>query len=232
MEANIEQASATQAASEVRVNHFLATVYLGMAAGMVVTAAAASYVSTNPDLMRRILLDSWFAWGLFLLEIIVVIWLSAAVTRISTGAAMLAFLLYSALTGVSISAIFIYYSQSLISYTFWLAAGMFLLGSIAGFFVKGDMSGVGRFLMLVLLGWLFGWILVWLFPSPGLDRAVNFTGILLFAALTVWDTQRLKQLPAQMEGRQGAGSLAVVGALTLYLDFINLFLLLLRASRR
>jgi len=228
----MEQAGTLPAATQVRFNRFLATVYLIMAIGMVVTAAAATTVYGNPALMKRILFDSWFVWGLFLLQIIIVAWLSAAVMRMSTGAAFLLFLLYSFLTGITLSSIFVYYSTSDITNTFWLAAGMFLLASIAGFFVKGDMSAVGRFLMLVLLGWLFGWILVWLFPSPGLDRAMNFTGIVLFSALTVWDTQRLKQISTQMEGRQGAGGLAVIGALALYLDFINLFLLLLRTTRR
>jgi hypothetical protein len=134
---------------------------------------------------------------------------------------------------LSLSTIFLYYSQSTIAYTFWVAAGMFLFGSIVGFFIKGDLSNVGGFLMLALLGWLFGWIFVLFFPfSPGLNQAMNFIGILLFAGLTVWDTNRLKQLSAELEGKQGMGGLVVIGALTLYLDFINLFLLLLRTSRR
>jgi len=92
---------------------------------------------------------------------------------------------------------------------------------------------IGYGLLLALMGWMFAWIFVWIFPaSPGLNQAMNFTGILLFAALTVWDTQRLKMLAAQMEGQRGMGGMIVVGALALYLDFINLFLLLLRTSRR
>jgi FtsH-binding integral membrane protein len=87
--------------------------------------------------------------------------------------------------------------------------------------------------MLALLGWLFGWIFVLFFPfSPGLNQMMNFSGILLFAGLTVWDTNRLKQMAAKMESKQGMGGLVVMGALALYLDFINLFLLLLRTSRR
>jgi uncharacterized protein len=227
------QASAVQAKSEVRFNRFLALVYLVMAIGMAVTAVVATSVSNNPDLMKRILFDPWFTFGLFLIQIIVVVWLSASVMRMSPVAAFLLFLLYSALTGLAISAIFIYYSQSVISYTFWMAAGMFLFSSIVGFFIKGDMSAVGRFLMLALLGWLFGWIFVLIFPfSAGLNQVMNFSGILLFAGLTVWDTNRLKQLSTQLEGKQGMGGLVVIGALALYLDFINLFLLLLRTSRR
>lgn len=227
------QARAIPAASEVRFNRFLAFVYLVMAAGMAITAWVATSVSTNPALIKRILFDPWFTFGLFLIQIIIVIWLSAAVMRMSSGLALLLFLFYSALTGLAISSIFIYYSQSTIAYTFWVTAGMFLFGSIIGFFIKGDLSGVGRFLMLALLGWLFGWIFVLIFPfSAGFNQLMNFSGILLFAGLTVWDTNRLKQLSTQLEGQQGMGGLAIIGALALYLDFINLFLLLLRTSRR
>jgi hypothetical protein len=227
------QARAVPAATEVRFNRFLALVYLVMAVGMAVTAWVASSVSNNEELIKRILFDPWFAFGLFMIQIIVVVWLSAAVMRMSPAVAFLLFLFYSALTGLALSTIFIYYSQSVISYTFWVAAGMFLFSSIVGFFIKGDMSAVGRFLLLALMGWLFGWIFVLFFPfSQGLNQLMNFTGILLFAGLTVWDTNRLKQISKELEGKQGMGGLVVIGALALYLDFINLFLLLLRTSRR
>jgi FtsH-binding integral membrane protein len=227
------QARAVPAASEVRFNRFLASVYLVMAVGMAVTALVATSVSNNPALMKRILFDPWFTFGLFMIQLIVVVWLSAAVMRMSPAVAFLLFLFYSALTGLALSSIFIYYSQTTIAYTFWVTAGMFLFGSVVGFFIKGDMGGIGRFLMLALLGWLFGLIFTMFFPmSQGLNHMMNFVGILLFAGLTVWDTNRLKQLSAQLEGKQGMGGLVVIGALALYLDFINLFLLLLRTTRR
>ncbi len=227
------QVKPIQASSAVRFNRFLAAVYLVMALGMAITALVSSAVSTNPEIMKRILYYPWFTFGLFLLQIVVVVFLSAAVQRMSTGAALLMFLLYSALTGLALSSIFIYYSQTTISYTFWVTAGMFLFGSIIGFFIKGDLSGIGRFLILCMVGWLFGWIFVLFFPfSPGLNGVMNFTGIILFAGLTVWDTNRLKQLSSELEGKQGMGGMVVIGALALYLDFINLFLLLLRTSRR
>lgn len=222
-----------QAASQVRVNRFLALVYLVMAVGLAITALVSTWVSTNEALLQRILFDPWFAWGLFILQLILVAVLSAAVLRMSAGAALLLFLLYSALTGVSISAIFIFYSQSTIAYTFWVTAGMFLFASVAGLLIRRDLSGVGMFLLLALMGWIFAWFFSLLFPlAPGFNQMLTIGGILLFAALTVWDTQRLKQLSAQLEGRQGMGGLVVIGALALYLDFINLFLLLLRTSRR
>jgi FtsH-binding integral membrane protein len=227
------QARTLTATSTVRFNRFLALVYLVMAAGMAVTALVASSVSSNPDFMKRLLVSPWLAFGLFMLQIVLVVWLSAAVMRMSPGVAFLVFLLYSAVTGLVLSSIFIYYSQTTIAYTFWVTAGMFLFSSVIGFFIKGDLSNLGRFLMLALLGWLFGWIFVIFFPlSPGLNQVMNFSGILLFAGLTVWDTNRLKQLSSELEGKQGMGALVVIGALALYLDFINLFLLLLRTSRR
>lgn len=227
------QVSKLTAASEVRFNRFLASVYLVMAAGMAITALVATSVSNNEALVKRILFDPWFTFGIFMLQIIVVVWLSARVVSMPPAAAFLLFLVYSALTGLSLSSIFIFYSKSTLAYTFWVTAGMFLFGSVAGFLIKGNLSMVGRFLMLLLMGWMFGWIFVWIFPfSPGLNQAMNFTGILLFAGLTVWDTNRLKQFSSELEGKQGLGGLAVIGALVLYLDFINLFLLMLRSSRR
>ena len=227
------QVKALQSTSEVRFNRFLALVYLVMAVGMIITAWVATSVSTNPALIKRILFDPWFAFGLFMIQIILVVWLSAAVLRMSPGMALILFLVYSALTGLSLSSIFIYYSQSVIAYTFWVTAGMFLISGIVGLFIKGDLSGVGRFLMLALFGYMVGMIFVWIFPGlNGLNQAMNFTGILLFAGLTVWDTNRLKQMSTELEGKQGMGGLVVIGALALYLDFINMFLLMSGSSRR
>jgi FtsH-binding integral membrane protein len=222
-----------QATSEIRINRFLALIYMIMALGMLVTALVATQISTNEELITRIVFDPWFAFGLLLIQIVIVVLLSAAVMRLSPAIAFLIFLIYSALTGLSISGIFIFYTQNVIAHTFWIAAGMFFLTSIIGLVIKRDLSGIGLFLLMILMGWIFSGIFLWIFPfSQGLNQAYNFSGILIFAALTVWDTQRLKELGKQLEGRQGMGGLAVLGALSLYLDFINLFLLLLRTSRR
>jgi FtsH-binding integral membrane protein len=227
------QSRAIPAASAATFNRFLALVYLVMAGGLGVTALVSTSVSTNPELVKRILYNPWFAFGLFILQIIVVLAISASVMRLSPGVALLLFLFYSALTGVAISSIFIYYSRSTIAYTFWVAAGMFLFSSIVGLFIKRDLSGAGMFLLLALMGWTFGLFLTWIFPfAEGFNQLMNFSGILLFAALTVWDTQRLKQLATELQGRKSMGGMVVLGALALYLDFINLFLLLLRTSRR
>lgn len=227
------QAGAMQAGAQVRFNRFLALVYLVMALGLGITAAVSIQVSGNPQMIRRILFDPWFAWGLFFLQLIVVAVLSAAVLRMSPGAAFLLFLLYAALTGVTLSSVFIYYSQTTISYTFVVTAGMFLLSSIVGLVVRRDLSGGAQFLLMAFLGWMFAYILSWFFPASSLfSQTTTAVGILLFAGLTVWDTQRLKQISADLEGRRGMGGMVVLGALALYLDFINLFLLLLRRANR
>jgi uncharacterized protein len=226
-------AKALPVAKPVAFNRVLALVYLVMALGLAITAVVSSSVSTNPEFMKRILYNPWFAFGLFLIQVFVVVAISGAVMRLSPGVAFLLFLVYSALTGLAISAIFIYYSNSTIAYTFWVTAGMFLFASVIGLVIRRDLSGLGMFLLLALAGWMFGLFLTWFFPfARGLNQLMNFSGILLFAALTVWDTQRLKQLTSDMQGSKSMGGIVVIGALALYLDFINLFLLLLRRSSR
>jgi FtsH-binding integral membrane protein len=227
------QAQAIPIAKPAAFSRYMALIYLTMALGLAITAVVSQAVYANEDLMRRILFNPWFAFGLFMLQIFLVVVISAAVMRLSPGVAFLLFLLYAALTGVALSSIFIYYSQSTIFYTFWIAAGMFLFCSVVGLFIKRDLSGIGLFLLLALMGWTFGLFLTWFFPfAPALNQFINFSGILLFAALAVWDTQRLHLLTSQLEASRSRGGIVVVGALALYLDFINLFLLLLRTSRR
>jgi len=227
------QVGAMETGMTVRLNRFLALVYLVMAVGLGVTGWVSLQVSANPEMVRRILFNPWFAWGLFILQLIVVAFLSAAVMRMSPAAAFLLFLVYAGLMGVSLSAIFLYYSQTTISSTFVVAAGMFLFSSLVGLLIRRDLSGASQFLLMALLGWTFAYILSWFFPVTSLlSQTTTAFGILLFAGLTVWDTQRLKQLATQLEGRRGMGGMVVIGALALYLDFINLFLLLLRRANR
>ena len=225
-------AAAVPAVSQVRFGRFLALVYLIMSVGMLVTAFVAQSVSDNPEFIKRTLFNPWFCFGLFMLQIILVVWLAARAESMAAGLAFLLFLAYSALTGLALSSIFIYYSQQTIASAFWAAAGMFLLSGLVGFFIKKDLSGLGRFLILALLGYLFALMMSFFMPfAYGFNNAVTFVGIILFAALTAWDTQRLKLIASRLPEDAPIGGIAVNGALALYLDFINLFLLMLRASR-
>lgn len=226
------RAAAVTPTTEVRINRFLAQVYLIMSLGLVVTALVATWVSTNARLLLRIAADPWFAFGLFIVQIMVVVALSAAAMRLKPAVAALLFLFYSALTGLTISSIFLVYSQEKIAYIFWITAGTFFVTSLFGLLFKRDLSASGNVLFMLLLGWTIAWFFSWLFPFSSINWLLTFLGIALFVGLTAHDTQRLKQIGAQLGEHPAGGGLAVLGALTLYLDFINLFLLMLRASRR
>jgi uncharacterized protein len=224
--------AAATPATEVRVNRFLAQVYLIMSLGLVVTALVATWVSSNARLLFRVAADPWFAFGLFIIQIIVVIALSAAAMRLAPAVAALLFLLYSALTGLTISSIFLVYTQETIGYIFWITAGTFFVTSLFGLLFKRDLSASGNVLLMLLLGWMIAWLFSWLLPFSSINWLLTFLGIALFVGLTAHDTQRLKQIGTQLGEHPAGSGLAVLGALTLYLDFINLFLLMLRASRR
>jgi FtsH-binding integral membrane protein len=226
------QTATATTVSETRVNRFLAQVFLVMAIGLLVTALVAGQVRTNLNLLLRINANPWIAFGLFIVQIIVVVALSAAAMRLSAGVAALLFLLYSALTGLTLSSIFLVYSQQDISSVFWITAGTFFLSSLVGMILKVDLSRAGGVLFMLLLGWTLAWMFSWFFPRSNFNWALTYIGIALFVGLTAWDTQRLKQIGQQLDDHPSRGGLVVLGALVLYLDFINLFLLLLRASRR
>jgi FtsH-binding integral membrane protein len=152
--------------------------------------------------------------------------------RLSPDVASLHFLLYAALTGLVLSSIFRVYSEEQIASIFWVSAGMFLLMSLVGLIPRRDLCGAGGILLMLPLGWILAWFFSFLYNLSEVNRALTFIGIALFAGLTAWDTQPLKQISQQLDEHHAKGGMAVLGALTLYLDFINLFLLMLRASRR
>lgn len=226
------QASASAPASEAKVNTFLAQVYLLMFVGLAVTGAVSLWVSESLRFQYALFTNGWLGWGLFLLQIIVVAFLSARIMSLSPGAAALLFLFYAALVGVSISSIFLIYAQEQIASVFLLTSGTFLISGLVGLLIKRDMSGAGNFLFMLLTGWALAWFLSWLFPWSNFGWALNYIGIAIFVGLTAWDTQQLKKIGQQVGSHPARGGLVVIGALKLYLDYINLFLLMLRASRR
>jgi FtsH-binding integral membrane protein len=226
------QATTIRAVSEERVNRFLAQVYFMMSLGLVVTALVSLWVSNDLRALWRLNTNPWIAFGLFIVQIAVVVGLSASVMRLSPGVAALLFFLYAALTGLSISAIFLVYTQEDIGSVFWITAGTFFLISLASLITKRDFSAGGGVLAMLLLGWLFAWTFSLFFPGSNFNWALNFAGIAIFVGLTAHDAQRLRDIGAQLDDHPARGGLVVLGALTLYLDFINLFLLLLRARSR
>lgn len=226
------QTRAMGVVSEERINRFLAQVYLLMAFGLLVTGLVSLWVSTNLRLLWRLNANPWIAFGLFIVQIAIVAALSVAVMRMSPAAAALLFFLYSGLTGLTISSIFLVYTEELIAQVFWITAGTFFVTSLVGLILKRDLSSASSVLFMLLLGWIIVWAFSWLFPWSNFNWFLNFAGIALFVGLTAWDTQRLKQIGQKLDSHPARGGLAVLGALALYLDFINLFLLILRASSR
>ena len=231
------QSAAVSPATEAKVNSFIARVYLLMFVGLAVTGVVSLWVSENLRFQWRLLTNPWLGWGLFILQIIVVVALTARVMSMSAGGGAVLFLLYAALTGLSLSSIFILYSKDQIYSVFFLTSATFLVTSVVGLVIKKDMSGAGHFLFMLLTGWILAWMASWFFSWFGADLsnvnwALNYIGIAIFVGLTAWDTQQLKKIGEQIGDHPAGGGLVVVGALKLYLDYINMFLLMLRAANR
>jgi FtsH-binding integral membrane protein len=226
------QATAAAPVSETRVNTFMAQVYLLMSVGLAVTGLVAYWASNDQQFLNNLYTKPWFAFGLFILQIILVVVLSARVMTMSPGAAALLFLFYAAVTGLALTSIFLIYSDEQIYSVFLLTSGVFLVTSLVGIVLKRDMSSAGNYIFMILLGWMLMWFLSWLFNFSTFNWALNFIGIAIFVALTAWDAQQLKKIGQQIGSHPARGGLVVIGALKLYLDYINLFLLMLRASNR
>ena len=226
------QATAAAPVSETKINTFMAQVYLLMSVGLAITGLVAYWASNDQQFLVNLYTKPWFAFGLFIIQIVLVVVLSARVMTMSTGAAAFLFLLYAAVTGLALTSIFLIYSDEQIYSVFLLTSGVFLVTSLVGIVLKKDMSSAGNYIFMILLGWMLMWFLSWLFNFSTFNWALNFIGIAIFVALTAWDAQQLKKIGQQIGSHPARGGLVVIGALKLYLDYINLFLLMLRASNR
>lgn len=203
---------------------FIRSVYAWMFAGLMLTALASMAVVNSPTLERWVL-HSPLMWVLMLAEIGMVFFLSLRITKLSAGTALFTFLLYSALNGLTLSAIFFVYQRGEIYQAFFTAAGMFAAMSVYGMVTKRDLTSWGSFFFMGLIGILICSVINIFLHSSALSFAISFIGVFVFLGLTAYDTQKLK---AYATVPHLAGQLAVIGALSLYLDFVNLFLMLLR----
>lgn len=211
-----------------QTNSVLKRVYMRMFIGLLITAFCALGVASTPALATFIFGNSVVMWGILIAMLIMAFTIPARLQKMSTGTCLLLFCLYSALMGTWLSSIFFVYSTSNIASTFFVCAGMFGAMSVYGYFTKSDLSRMGTYLYMALIG-LFVMMIVNIFvASSGLDWAVSFIGVILFVGLTAWDTQSIKRLAAANLDPSLADKLATMGAMNLYLDFINLFLFLLR----
>jgi FtsH-binding integral membrane protein len=207
------------------VSDALWVTYRWMTLGLATTGIVALAVAHSPGVVEALLQNRILFYGLLIAQIGLVMAFSSLATRVSTGTAALMFFTYAALTGVTFSTLFLVYTASSIAGTFFVTAGAFAGLSVFGAATKRDLSAVGRFGLFALIGVVLASLVNMFLRSSGLDWLITVVGVLLFAALTAYDTQRLKEM---FRTGGSAANLPLLGALTLYLDFINMFLFLLR----
>lgn len=212
---------------DVRVTAFLSKVYGWMFLGLLITAGTAVVVASSQTLIETFILNRILFWGLVLAQLGLVFYLSARVDKIAPATAAGLFMLYSALTGITSSVILLVYTGASIASTFVITAAMFGSLAVFGTFTKRSLAGVGQFMFMGLIGLVIASIVGLFWQNSALHFVISVVGVLVFTGLTAWDAQRLKEMAVALpDGR--VGSYAVVGALSLYLDFINLFFFLLR----
>jgi FtsH-binding integral membrane protein len=210
------------------ITRFFNAVYAWMAAGLALTALVAWWVSTRPDIMASVF-QGPVVIGLFVAEIVLVIAISAATERISPAVATLLYLLYSAINGLTLSGLFFVYAHSTLASAFVVTAGMFGAMSLYGMFTKRDLTALGGLLFMALVGLILASVVSIFWRNGVFNAIINYAGVLIFVGLTAYDTQKLKYIArATANDPRAAARLSVNGALALYLDFLNLFLLLLR----
>ena len=205
-------------------------VYLWMTLALVITGFTAYGVATSPGIMAAIYGSRWMMWGLLIAEVALVWYVSARIDRLSLVSATMLFVVYSVLNGATLSIIFMAYTMSSIASVFFITAGTFAAMSLVGYFTKKDLSGLGRILMMGLIGIIIATLVnVFLLKDAGFSLILSYVGVLIFVGLTAYDTQKIKQMLIEADDvTEEAQKIALMGSLALYLDFINLFLYLLR----
>jgi hypothetical protein len=215
----------------VLVNDFVRSVYNWMCIGLALTGFIAFYVSHSETMVRLVFGNRLVFFGLIIAELVLVFSIASKVNRMSAATATSLFVIYSALNGVTLSFIFLAYARASIVSTFFICSATFLACSVYGWTTKRDLTSWGGFLMMGLIGIIIASLVNMFIRSSAMSMVVSYIGVIVFVGLTAYDTQKIKDMalsqPAGLDGavvRKGA----ILGALSLYLDFINLFLMLLR----
>lgn len=209
---------------------FMNRVYMWMCSGLVTTAVTAYLVSITPGLFNAIFSgNSWIFYGLILLELGMVVYLSAMISKMKASTAGTVFFLYSVLNGVTMASIFAIFLATSIGLTFAITAGMFGVMSLYGYTTKTDITTVGNIAFMALIGIILASVVNLFLNNAMLDWVISYIGVIVFVALTAYDTQKIKAFSVGVGENEEAGQKAsIIGALNLYLDFVNLFLFLLR----
>ena len=211
-----------------QMNAVLKRVYVRMFVGLLISAFCALGVASSPAAINFIYGNQLVYWGMFIAMIAMAWTLPARIYKMSTSTCLLMFYLFAALMGCSLASVFMIYNLGTIVYTFFISAGVFGAMSVYGYFTKSDLSKMGTYLVMALIGLIIASVVNIFVASSGLDWIISIIGVLIFVGLTAWDTQQIKRMAAANLEPALADKLATMGALNLYLDFINLFLFLLR----
>lgn len=203
-------------------------VYVRMFIGLLVSAFCALGVASSPALINFFIMNRFVYWIMFGVMIVMAWVLPARVNKMSTGAVLGCFILFSALMGTSLASIFLAYRIGTIVYTFFITAGTFGAMSVFGYFTKTDLTKFGAFLFMALIGLIIASVINIFWANSTFEWIISIAGVLIFVGLTAWDTQQIKALSRANLDPALADKLATLGALNLYLDFINLFLYILR----
>ena len=220
-----------KAQTRLIINEFVRSVYNWMAIGLALTGSVAFYVANSESMMRLIFGNQMVFFGLIIGELALVFTISARVQKIKASTATALFVLYAALNGATLSAIFLIYTRTSITSTFFICAATFVVCSIYGITTKRDLTSLGGFMAMGLIGIIIASVVNMFIGSYGMHMIISYIGVIVFVGLTAYDTQKLKTMALSQPAGLDAGVVrkgAILGALSLYLDFINLFLMLLR----
>lgn len=208
---------------------FMSKVYTWMSGGLAITGVIAMWVASTPSLIEAIITNQILFFGLIIGEIFLVGYLISMIKRMSAQTAGIIFTGYAALNGLTLSVVFLMYTSASIASTFFVTAGTFAIMSIYGYYTKKDLTSWGNLLFMALIGIIIASVVNFFMQSEMMYWLITYAGVFIFVGLTAYDTQKIKRMSTATEiGSEEESKSAIVGALMLYLDFINLFLLLLR----
>ena len=220
------QAQAQAAAVDVGLRAYMLRVYNYMCVALALSGAVAFFVSTSPA-MQQVIFGTPLMWVVFLAPLGLVFFLSARIQKMSATAAQTTFWIFAALMGLSLASIFIAYTPESITRVFFITAGAFAGLSLVGYTTKKDLSGMGTFLIMGVIGLIIAMVVNMFVASSMLQLGISVIGVLIFAGLTAYDTQQIKLMYYEADGEEVAAKKSIMGALKLYLDFLNMFIFLM-----
>ncbi len=223
--------SIKQVKQQAYVNSFIMNVYSWMSIGLALTGLVAYWVAGSETMLRVIFGNQIIFFGLIIGQLGFVFYLSARIQKIQSTTATALFIIYASLNGVTLSSIFMIYTKTSIVSTFFICAATFGVCSVYGMITKRDLTSVGNFMFMGLIGIIIASVVNVFVKSSGMSMIINYAGVLIFVGLTAYDTQKIKHMALSQPADLDSGAIrkgAIMGALSLYLDFINMFLFLLR----